>query len=162
MRLKEYANILPFSTAVEFSYINAGLFKFFPKYPRYFHPFSLFKDRTFYYIGDYNNYTPEMLEDDERKAALAIMHIIIFGLTEEETAQLSRISCHKGLKHLCEMEPKYNITIFPIEEFYDLGKDFGSKYDFTEIAPIDFVAMAEMYDLPKFDKDRQVVIFSFA
>jgi hypothetical protein len=158
--LADHYNILSYSKAMEFCYINGSMFKFRPTYKHYFHPFFAFKGSTYYYIADFNQYSPEMLEDDERTSALAIMYIIMIGLSDEEISSLENrtAQANASFRPLFDSQPLYMFTSFPISEFYDLGDEFNKRYGFT--FPIKFDKISDMYGIPHTDDDRKVAIFS--
>lgn len=138
---------------MEFCFINAPLFKFRPTYKHYFHPFSSLKHQTYYYIADYNQYSLKMLEDDERIQGLAIVYIIVVGLTNEES---EKMFSQTNLAHLYETAPYFSASAFPIEEFYNLGTTFNETYGYT--FPIDFAQITEMYDIPKNENNEILIL----
>jgi hypothetical protein len=169
--LKDHHNILSFSKAMEFCYIHGPLFKVHPTYKQYFHPFHAFKGSAYYYIADYNQYSPEMLEDDERKTGLAIIYIILIGLSDEQITSLETRAIEASALSAPSLDSRplepqsldsflrtYTFSSFPISEFYDLGDEFHKRYEFN--FPIKFDKISDMYGIPHTDDDKRVAIFS--
>lgn len=116
------------------------------------------RDRTYYYINDYHQYSLEMLEDDERQKALAIIYIFVVGVTEEEIASMTDdLVLDKKYKMLLEQIPTFEVNIFNYNEFIGMGIRFNESYGYSY--PVAFEEAMSTYDL-KYDKDTKIAIFS--
>lgn len=157
--LRDYNYILPYAKAIEFAYIQSPLFKERPYFPKYFLPFKGMRERTYYYINDYHQYDLSMLEDDERKRALAIIYIFVVGIrpAEIEMIQNSAWAGSQQFDLLLRREPSFEMNLFPIREFAELGIKFNESYGYTY--PIAFEEAMISYGIPV-DTHETVAIFA--
>lgn len=156
--LREYQFVLPYATAVEFAYLNSPIFKERPFFPKYFAPFKDMRNRAYYYINDRNQYTDEMLEDDERQKALAIIYIFIAGVTEQEIEMIrGDWAGSSEFQMLLRQDPIFEMDYHPYGELIDAGTRFSENYGYQ--FPIDFDKAMSNYDIPH-DDTTMVAIFS--
>ena len=153
-KLRDYNNIMSYSSAMEFCYVNAPLFVMLPSYNLHFSPFNSIHNNTYYYIGDYHQYSLEMLADDERKKALAIIYIIIVGLTQ---AEVDMVLSSKGIKQLSDIGQPYEFNVYPFGEFNDLGPRFREAYGY--VYPLELDKLTGLYNLD-LDPDSKVIVFT--
>jgi hypothetical protein len=154
--LRDYNYVIPYVKAIEFCYLNSPIFKERPFFPKYFEPFKNMRERTYYYINDYHQYTLEMLEDDERKKALAIIYIFVVGITQrEQDIILNNYAGGEDFQRLLKQEPVFEMNVFPYREFTDMGIRFNEVYGYTY--PIAFEEAMSHYDLSLTDSTNIAV-----
>ena len=155
--LRDYNYVIPYAKAIEFCYINSPIFKERPFFPKYFKPFKDMRSRTYYYINDYHAYTLEMLKDDERQKALAIIYVFVVGITPQEIEMIqSDWAGSSDFQMLLHKDPIFEMNIFPYQEFVDLGMRFNETYGYTY--PVAFEEAMSNYDIP-FTKDTKIAVF---
>jgi hypothetical protein len=154
--LRDYNYILPYAKAIEFCYLNSPLFKEPPYFKKYFLPFKEMRSRTYYYINDYHQYTLEMLKDDQRQKAVAIIYIFVVSPTDKEIDDMSKWEEHNELALLMGKEPVFQLNVFCYSDFIDLGIRFNEVYGYTY--PVAFEEAMAYYDI-KFTDDTKIAVF---
>jgi hypothetical protein len=155
--LRDYNYIVSYSKAIEFCYLYSPVFKELPTFPKYFKPFKDMSNRTYYYINDYHQYSLEMLEDDERQKALAIIYIFVVGVTGEEIVRMTNEFMGTQFDMLKKQQPNFEVNVFPYQDFMDMGIKFNESYGYNY--PIAFEEAMNSYDI-KYDKDTKVAVFA--
>ena len=167
--LRDRNNLLPYASALGFSYINSQYFapEYRPNFKRYFFPFRNWKHNTFYKIAEMTpflktHFTPTMFHEVTGDVPMiSIVRIIIAGLTDKECDELTPMDSK-------EIEPllhTYSLKMFDADDVLS-RENSRDKFIKTSDVQFDLVNFStkewELFDLNMKYPHNNILIFTLS